>query len=287
MGGGWAASYAERHQDRYSGRLAAIVNHTGTASLTHGYAMSGDTSLFDSELMFGGSPEVYGFDYLRVSSFDLDPVTGTIDQGTDMVRNLAATPVRTFAALNDPVPYLVSQCDEFDSQLALRGGFGDSLRSNDTVHEWSTMDEDSTLDWLAQYRLKLPTSFQAHEILADRPGRWHGFEVLMRDERQFTPFTYYVDPRANRVYLLGVSNLRSISINPAMLGLDRDRTLEVVFGSTDTEPTTLILRGVTHSPIDVERNGVGTTQWAYDAYQGRVFMAEPPSGSVSNWRVYF
>ncbi len=287
MGGGGATSYAARHQDRYSGRFAAVVNHTGSTSLTHGYALSADTALFESELMFGGSPATHGFDYLRSSCFDLDPVTGTIDQETDMIRNLTSTPVRTFAALSDPLAYLVTQCDQFDSQLALRGGVGDSLRSGDTVHDWNTMDEESTLDWLGQYKLGMPTPFQNHEILADRPGRWHGFSILTRDERQFTPFMYHVDPRNNRLYILGAKNLRSISVNPTMIGLDRDRTMEFVFGSSDVDGTTLILRGVTHSPIDVERNERGSVQWMYDADLGRVLLAEPATAGVSSWRIHF
>jgi hypothetical protein len=72
-----------------------------------------------------------------------------------------------------------------------------------------------------------------------------------------------------------------------MVGLSSDRTMEFVFGSSDTEPTTLILRGITHSPIDVERNAVGTTQWVFDPALGRVLMAEPASGTVSNWRIHF
>ncbi len=287
MGGGGATSYAARHQDRYTGRFAAVVNHTGTTSLTHGYALSNDTTLFDSPLMFGGSPAVFGFDYLRASTFDLDPVTGTIDQETDMIRNLTSTPVRTFAALGDPLAYLVTECDEFDSQLALRGGTGDSLRSAETVHSWDTMDEDATLDWLEQYELEMPVPYLNHEILADRPGRWHGFSILTRNDHEFTPFVYHVDPSTNRLYVLGAKNLRSISVNPKLIGLNPDRAMQVIFGSSDTEPTTLILRGITHSPIDVLRNGQGSTQWLFDPSLGRVLMAEPVSGGVSNWTIHF
>ncbi|MFT5200280.1 MAG: putative esterase [Planctomycetota bacterium] len=287
MGGGGVTSYAARHQDRYTGRFAAVVNHTGTTSLPHGYALSNDTSLFDSELMFGGGPDSFGFDYLRASTFDLDPVDGTIDQETDMIRNLTSTPVRTFAALSDPVEYLLTQCDQFDNQLALRGGVGDSLRGSDAVHDWNTMDEDATLDWLTHYKLGMPEPLRNHLILADRSGRWHGFSVLTRDDRQFTPFTYHVDPRANRLYILGAKNMRSISVNPRLIGLNPDRALEFVFGSSDIDTTTLILRGVTHAPIDVERNTEGSSQWMYDPNLGRVLMAEPASAGVSNWRVHF
>ncbi len=287
MGGGGATSYAARHQDRYSGRFAAIVNHTGTTSLTHGYALSTDTSLFDSELMFGGGPDLFGFEYLQSSTFDLDPVTGTIDQETDMIRNLTSAPVRTFAALGDPLAYLITECDEFDGQLALRGGTGDSSRGPESIHDWSTMDEEVALDWLEQYKLGMPAPYQNHEILADRPGRWHGFSILTRNEREFTPFLYHVDPSANRLYVIGASNLRSISVNPRMIGLDPDRAMEFVFGTSDTEPTTLILRGIAHSPIDILRNGFGTTQWSYDPNLGRVLMAEPPTGGVSNWTIHF
>ncbi len=204
-----------------------------------------------------------------------------------MIRNLTSTPVRTFAALGDPLAYLVTECDEFDSQLALRGGTGDSLRSAETVHSWDTMDEDATLDWLEQYELEMPVPYLNHEILADRPGRWHGFSILTRNDHEFTPFVYHVDPSTNRLYVLGAKNLRSISVNPKLIGLNPDRAMQVIFGSSDTEPTTLILRGITHSPIDVLRNGQGSTQWLFDPSLGRVLMAEPVSGGVSNWTIHF
>lgn len=287
MGGGMAASYAARHQDLYGGRFAAIANHTGVTSLSHSFRMAMDDRLFLSPLMFGVTPDQDPFVYSSVSSFDLDPVTAAVDQNTDMLRNLVGTPVRTFAAMQDPLSELLTQMDAFENQLALRGGFGDSLRGPFAVHEWSTMDETATLNWLASQRLRDPSANTTHHLLADRTGRWHGFYLRQRQEGVFTPLIYHVQTAANRLHTIGTENLNRISVHAPSLGLQTSDVFEWSFGNTDNAPVELVLRGVTHTPIDVHRNGTATVNWRYDPTRRELTLTEPNAAAVPLWRVYF
>ena len=264
MGGGLAVSYAARHQDIYGGRFAAVVNHTGVTSLSHSFRMSNDNRLFLSPLMFGVTPDQNSFVYSSVSSFDLDPVSGTVNQETDMLRNLASTPVRIFAAAGEPLSILVTQTDQFESQLALRGGMGDSLRGPFAVHDWSTLDEEATLDWLASKRVGPPAFNQTHELLADRDGRWHGFYLHQAQEQVLTQVTYQIQPGPNRMFTIGTKNLERISIYPRSVGLRTSTELDWVFGSLESAPVELSLRGVTHAPMNIFRNGVANVDWRYD-----------------------
>ena len=287
MGGGVVASYAARHQDLYGGRFAAIVNHSGVTSLSHTFRMSSDNRLFLSPLMFGETPDQNPFAYSAVSSYDLDPVTSLIDPNTDMLRNLVGTPVRTFAALSDPNQHVVNQTTHFESQFAFRGGSGDALRSTANIHAWSTMNEVTTLDWLQGHVLRAPAPNKTHHLLADRTQRWHGFYLHQRQAGLFTPLIYHVDLANNRLHTIGTENLKRIALYAPSLGLATNDTFEWSFGNADGQEVELVLRGVTHLPIDVERNGSSTIEWEYDSQKRELILREPNAASVPLWRVYF
>jgi len=287
MGGGMAASYAARHQDIYSGRFAAVVNHTGVTSLSHSFRMAADDRLFLSPLMFGASPDQDPFAYSRCSSFDLDPIYGTIDPNTDMLRNLASTPVRIYAALQDPISILLTQTEHFETQLALRGGSGDSLRGPYAVHDWYTMNEASTLDWLSTKQLGAPNPYTTYNLLADRSARWHGFWMGQREPNRLMPLTYQVQPNRNRLYTIGTENLARIDVFPQSLGLRTSDVFEWVFGNQDAAQVQLVIRGVTHYPFDVTRNGVSTIAWSYDPILRQMVLLEDDAASVPRWSVHF
>ena len=287
MGGGLATSYAARHQNIYGGRFAAVVNHTGVTSLSHSFRMSNDNRLFLSPLMFGVTPDQNPFVYSSVSSYDLDPVSGAINQETDMLRNLTSTPVRIFAAAQEPLSILVTQTNQFEAQLALRGGMGDSLRGPSAVHAWSTMDAKATLDWLATKTVAPPAWGETHELLADRNGRWHGFYLYQRQVQVLTPLTYQVQPALNRLFTIGAKNLERISVYPRSIGLRTSTEFTWVFGTLENGPVELSMRGITHIPHNVRRNGVSTIDWEYDPKTRQIELFESGGAGVSTWTVEF
>ena len=75
--------------------------------------------------MFGGSPLSAAFRYSCASAIDLIAATAEVDQDTDLVRNIAHVPTRTWTCLADPLGYLIQQSEGLDAQRVARGAAGD------------------------------------------------------------------------------------------------------------------------------------------------------------------
>ena len=285
MGAGMATSYGARHQDPTQAQFAAIVNHTGTSSIRDVYWKAGDQSLLQSPLMFGASPNQDPFVYQRASTIDLDEVSAEVDPASDMLRNLSHIPVRTVAANFDPLTYLVDQATSFDAWFAHRGGSSDLELANASIHNWNTLDESDTLDWLETHSLDDLGPGITHRVLADRNGKWHDFEVFQTQAGAFTPLTWNVDVPGNRLLMAGVENLRRFTIDPVKLGLDPSQALRVLFHASDRQPVRIVVDGFSSSPIGVLRNGVPTSNWTWNANTQRVILRENQPGGAPTWTI--
>ena len=285
MGGGLATSYSARHQDPTRAQFAAILNHTGTASIRDVYNRAGVKSLLSNPLMFGGAPFAEPFAYRRASTVDISGITGTIDANTDFLRNVAHLPIRTYAALYDPLSYLVNQSEAFDAWLASRGGTSDLHLAGASVHEWSTLDEDEALDWFEGKTLTAPGPNATHRLIADRAGAWHDFDILPFLTDRFVPLTWHASQAANRLFLVDARNLRQLRFDPAGMGLDTTQDLSIVFGSADGRPTNLIITGLAVAPTQVLRNGVPATDWIWHAATKRLILRELKGNFTPTWKI--
>jgi predicted esterase len=285
MGGGGAASYAARHVSPAHARFAALVNHTGTTSIRDVWWNAGDQNLLEHALMFGGTPDQVPFAYQRASSVDSDPLTQVVDPESDMVRNLSHLPVRTFAASGEPLGYLLAQVQVFHDQLLLRGGSGELVFGAGNLHAWSTLDETSVLDWLAQQTYADPAPGTLVETLADRDGRWFHFTIAQRQSGNFTPFRWFVHQPLNRLLLDRASNLRALRLDPGQAGLDAAQPLELVFQSSDSGVTSIVLAGYPEPPAQVLRNGAPLKRWAHDQAAGTLTFKEPNAAGYALWRI--
>lgn len=291
MGGGWMTSFAARHTGEDHLRFAALVNHTGSASVAHVHASAVNTSLLESPLMFGGSPLSAAFRYSCASAMDLIAATAEVDQDTDLVRNIAHVPTRTWTCLADPLGYLIQQSEELDAQRVVRGGISDYAADFSAIpglqHSWRTLDEEAVLDWLEGHVLTLPDGSSLTKVLADRDARFHHFAVTQRAAGAFTPFDWAALPSANRAYLIRAANLDSLRFDPRDLGLDPavPGGLEIVFNETDGLPTSVVLEDM-DPPATIHLNGVATTNWTYDPSQRALTLEYAPQGmSAISWRV--
>jgi pimeloyl-ACP methyl ester carboxylesterase len=291
MGGGWMASFAARHTGEDHLRFAALVNHTGSTSVSHVHASAVNTTLLQSPLMFGGSPAAQSFRYSTASAMDLIAATGEVDQDTDLLRNIAHVPVRTWTCLADPLAYLVQQSEEFDAQRVVRGGTSDYTAGFSATpglqHSWRTLDEDAVLDWLETHTLTLPNGSTLTKVLADRDARFQHFAVTQRTAGSFTPFDWAVAPAVNRAYVIRASNLGDLRFDPQDLGLDPASAggLELVFNEKDGLPATVTLEDM-DPPTTIHLNGVATTGWSYDAAARTLTLDYAPTGmSAISWRV--
>ncbi len=285
MGGGMAASFAARHLDRYGPHFAAVAIHTGTCSIRDVYWSANDKTLLESPQMFGGNPDQVPFRYQTASTIDLDFSTNQVDPESDLVRNLVHTPLYHFAALNDPNPFLINETQQNHSQALVRHVPSSLVTSNDSVHQWYTLDETTVLDWLEPKTYQQVADGEAIQVLADRDGRWYDFEVTQSQSGGFTPFRWTVLQSMNRFYLDQIENAARIAVDPAKLGLDKDATVEFVVNNVDGTAIEIALEGYAQAPIDVRRAGVSTGAWSFDAATGTLTLYESDASTFPLWQI--
>ncbi len=288
MGGGAALSYAARHMDPTHVRFAAVVNHTGSTSLRGTYDADPATRpVFESPLMFGAAPSAGPFRYQRSSSIDLR-FGALIDPETDMVRNLAHVPVIHVSAAQDPVQYLIAQ--SLATHARLLGWAGDSqwrtVTSNQ--HSWATLGVD-ILDDLAPLQLAPPgTSGGAGiEVLADRDGRWHAFELQQARDKRFSTFTFAWDAGRARLELRDLSNIARLTFerDAALFGFPAGAALTLTVQARTAAPFQVKVRGFNSPPTTVERAGLPVSAWSYDAVEGAVTLDEANAALGVTWRI--
>ena len=288
MGGGAARTYAARHMDPTHLRVAAVVNHTGSTSLRGTYDADPATRpVFESPLMFGGAPSAGPFRYQRASSIDLR-FGSLIDPETDMVRNLAHVPVIHVSATQDPLQYLVAQ--SFATHTRLLGWMGDSqwrtIPSNQ--HSWTTLGAN-ILDDLAPLQLAPPgaSGGPGVQVLADRDGRWHAFELQQARDKRFSTFTFAWDAGRARLELRDLSNIARLTFerDAALFGFPAGAALTLTLQARTAAPFQVKVRGFNSPPTMVERAGVPVSTWNYDAVERAVTLDEANAALGVTWRI--
>lgn len=314
MGGGNALSFAARHRDRDRGAFAAVVNHTGTVSVSDVWTNNPPTAVCNPgatnpvrskmHLTFGGLPP--SFEYQRSSLIDLDPAGQLLPGGRHMAVNLAGVPVQSHHHAQDSLTYLVDQTIAFHGFLSTVTGASSSLLVGTASacpsstcgipneHCWDTVDLAGACGWLASQRLDA-APLQG-ELLADRDGRWGSIEVELETAGQFGALRYAFTTQpsgAATVELLDRENLQRLEVDGVAYGLDLSAGITVRTSSVDGLPTTLVLDGITTAPFSVLRNGVPVTApcagaagpgWCYDAVAQEVRLIEP-SASLEVWEL--
>jgi hypothetical protein len=75
-----------------------------------------------------------------------------------------------------------------------------------------------------------------------------------------------------------------LTINPAKLGLDSSKPLDVVYESVDGQPVELVIQGI-DMPLDVQRNGSSTGNWSYDPVKRTLSLLEDRTDTLPKWTV--
>jgi len=285
MGGGTATNFAARNLDPGHARFAAIVNHTGSASIRGVYDNSLDTSLLENPQMFGGSPTAFPFAYAASSTVDIDFVTARVNPATDLARNLTHASVTTWAVAGDPLGYLVDQSHIFHGQLYGRGGDSRLIMGGGNQHDWSTLDETAVLNLLDSKQYEDPEIGRIHRTLISNSGFWFHFHVNQHSAGQFTPLRWFVDVPSNRLFVDRARNLKSLGFRAATLGLDPDADLEVVVANTDGQALDLVVEGYDLAPASVHRNGSSAGNWTWDPITETVTLFEASPGSYPSWTI--
>lgn len=320
MGGSNALNFAARRLDPGGVMFAALVNHTGAASLAYTYVNEpGNQSVL--EFWYGGPPEDFPFEYARSSILDLFELPGAPAGGptgggggggvggggggggtgggtggglpgndpdlaarphTDLARNLTHVPMRFVRGELDPLKNAVNQFDFAAEHLQRRGADVQvQIIPNVTQHLWSTLNEVATLDYLEKRSLTLPTGAST---LADRDARYFWFDVEQEQAGAFTPFSWSVDVAANALELRETANLERVTVHVAEAGLDPAQPLAVLVGTVDGTSDEVVLLGYPTAPELVRRDGLATTDWVHHAPSGSLLLREL-DGERHLWQV--
>jgi pimeloyl-ACP methyl ester carboxylesterase len=324
MGGGAAASFAARHVNALNGlHFAGVVIHTGSTSLP--YAAKADLELqrfFEKDWMFCGRPDepMFGFDYLRVSSMDLDYPSGPIDPSTDMIRNLSHVPVLSYYCWDDTKgagPDLQDQTLRTHEHHAgpLKGEgrlWRNYEKPGNKSHDWKNLSQRRVLNFLAPLSYQQPTGPGITPVLADRDGMWHAFNITQpkplpvvyppianqSPSGAFSPFAWHIapdstTPNTNVLLVQDVENVAELGLpSPSAVGLSTSDVggqdkLKCYFVTADGVPLRLILGEFQSKPKTVNRTG-GGTNWSYhwDPNTFELILNEPAdSVDMVTWTI--
>ena len=286
MGGGGATNYAARHLDPAHAMFAALVNHTGTVSVSHVYYNSNPTgmAIFENPLMFGGSPAAVPFAYQRSSVIHLSHPDLTIDPTSDLARNIKHVPIRHWSAIFDPLTYLLLETNAVHNWQATQGANTARVEVISSEHRWRTLNEPQVLDFLAAHTLQVPAQ-GTHRLLADRDARFLHFSVLQDVPDVFTPFRWNFDPNLNRIVIDQTRNLKRITVHTGSIGLDTSIELNLITSTLDGTPDEIGFDGYAQIPSDVRRGGISTPNWSFDAGTGCVVLYESNGAGYPQWTI--
>lgn len=286
MGAGGALSFAARHLDPAGPLFAAVVNHTGTASVRNAHANESPAikAILENALMFGGTPAQFPFAYSRASVLDLDPAGTVVDPATDLARNLTHVPIATWTATHDPLTYLLQQSDTLHAWLGSIGASSERVHVVSNLHSWRTLNDQQVLDWLQTRTLAVPSE-GSHRLLADRDGRWLHFTVQQQASGAYTPFRWNLALASNRITIDQSSNLARLVIDTSSLGLNPAQELRVVIGIADGGTDEIALDGYANPPGQVLRAGQPSGSWSHDAPTQTLTLFESDGAAAPEWRI--
>lgn len=286
MGGGWMTSYAARHVAPDQLRFAGLVNHTGTTSLQDLYSVANENALFNSPLMFGGSPTDVPFRYCVASTMDWDSATGITNAETDIARNLASIPIWTTYAQGDPLAHIRAQCDAFHDHFDnARGGNGRNDLVPGNTHHWTSVDETEVLDWLEPKTLNTPGVNQFNEVLMDRDTKYWGFEIKQDTANEITPMRWFTHTAQNRVMIDGVENMKEIAFDASEIGLNTNGEFTLIFNNTDGLTVDIVIRGLNYPPTNVSRTGSAAPAWTWDSATQELRLTEFNGNTFPLWTI--
>lgn len=286
MGGGWALSQAARHVDVDGLRFAALVDHSGSVSLAHVYASEPGVQPALAALL-GGTPAQSPFEYQRYSSIDLDPLTLQVGAGTDMARNLSATPLLLWETSADPMWDLRKQTFALHSHQVQAGASARLRVVASSVHAWSTLDDHAVCEWLERVPA-LADRVLDGRLLADADGAWFHFRLEQDLAGAFTPLDWSADPGSNRLALSGTSNLRRVRFDARDLGLGYLGDLRIDHRAADSLGDEIVIEGLLPNapPQWVRLNGTPTL-YVYDPQAGTLTLPAQNGPQTDRWQVHF
>ncbi|MFT5287222.1 MAG: hypothetical protein ACI8TQ_003403 [Planctomycetota bacterium] len=301
MGGGNAVNYAARHLDPSRPMFAAIINHTGPASLRNGYEEKpADQPIM--ETWFGGTPDQNPFEYARSSVLEIldhtppsmgggpgpgpgggftPPAILEIVAKDSLLGNLSHVPIYLVRAKLDPMTFINDQLDAQGRYMSLYGYPHIYKKIGGTTqHVWSTLNEKLTLNWLSQFSLELPISART---MADRDDTYFYFDIEQSQTGAFTRFDWRIDSVTNTLLLDKTQNLERLSFDLDSTGFSADGPLRIRMTIADGTEDTVRVFGYDVEPLEVLRDGHAVDTWSFDEQTKALLIHEYDHERPHDW----
>jgi len=277
MGGLNALSYAARHQDPAATRIAALIDHTGTADPIRAYQQGGAElkALLEDPLHFGGSPTSASYAWqriapVRIGSQGVEPLTAQVE-------NLLHVPMWIHWNPADPFQDLVHQTVTLRNWLILQGAQVQSSTAVGTLqHAWSTLPMEQAFEWLDDQLLATPpAAFRAHR---DAPGGH--FEQELRDSVPQQVARWRFDGTGPTLRVRDTLAVRELAFDPHSYGGGAALTLEL--SGLDANFARLVLLAQPNAPAQVQALTGPAPLWFHDPQRAELtLLPQGPSQVLS------
>lgn len=280
MGGGWALSWAMRHLDPDALRVAAVANHTGTMDLVGTYENGSPEiqGIMSNPLVFGSTPSRDPFAFLRVTPFDLFHGLPNIDASS--VSNLLHVPIYHHINQLDNQFVLLAQNNIYKNYLINKGAtvsVNEVSVSQPPVHDWSTLDAEGAMDYLAGF--SLPPEPDHAELYVDRevPYLYTHPRDIVDDE--LARYHVTVDEPGNAFTLEESKNLNVISFDLAAMDLESTSVLTITHETLDGTPDEIVLEGYFLPAASITVNGGAPEATSYDSITAELSVTPTADGA--------
>jgi len=279
MGGLSATSFAFRHQDPYTPRVAGIIYHSGTTDIIRDYdeAPAATKHIWEDPLVFGATPtqDPFGYDRVNPARFNATR-TGFLDDYFQL-DSLKHTPFYVHANFNDQTKYSGWTMQMASKMLARGFTMQTAYISTPTPTHWmGTLDYDAAVDYVTQWTADtLPTG---SKIFADRPGRWLWSKLVNDPAPNVARYEVHITALTNGFSVTDTHHVDTLGLDLPLMGLDASQPVSFTTMSGDGTPDTYVLSAYASAPSIVLADGGPPAAWSYDPISGSVSITPNTNG---------
>lgn len=281
MGGLNATSFAIRHQDPYTPRVAGIIYHSGSTDTVRDYneaTAQAQKDIWENPLVFGASPTADPFAYDRVNPTRFNaPGTGFLHEYFQLDA-LKYLPFYVHADNNDYTKY-----SGWTKTLAsAMQGKGFTLKtayvtSPTPTHSIFTLDFDAAINYVTQFPVGvLPAGAR---LFADRPGRYLWSRMISDPAPNVARYEVQINALTNNFAVSGTVHVDVLGLDLGLMGLQASQPLAFTTQSGDGTQDTFVLTAYPSAPSAVLVDGGPPASWSYDPVTGGVTITPNATGA--------
>jgi hypothetical protein len=281
MGGLNATSFAFRHQDPYTPRVAGVIYHSGTTDIVRDYDEAppqAKVDVWENPLVFGASPTDDPFAYDRVNPTRFNAAgTGFLDEHFQLDA-LKYLPFYVHADNNDYTKY--SGWTKTLAAAMQSKGFTlktKYITSPTPTHSIFTLDYDAALDYVTQFPVGVMPP--GARLFADRPGRYLWSRMISNPAPNVARYEVQIHRLTNSFAVSDTHHVDTLGLDLALMGVNAAQPVSFTAQSGDGTPDTFVLTAYPAAPTAVLVDGGPASSWGYDPVTGGVTITPNSTGA--------